>query len=386
MAGMPPRQRLVRSPALWALYALLGLYAFLQNAIGPAVPFLRAEFHLDYTFAALHISAYAVGMMVSGVVAPTVIRRFGVHMALWGGQVGTLAGLTVLVLAPSPWVSLAGILFAAVSGTVSLAAIQVSVADLAGAHRGQALVEANMAASLTSAAAPFVLVLGTLGGTGWRTIWPAFVVALAATLLFGFKPVAKAVPDRPAAEHGAAGKLPRAFLRAWLLIFFGVSIEWCVGFWAAEYLKGLPGGSVGLAAAGAGTFQLASLAGRFLSSRLTGRLGEKTILLAAVVLVAAGFPLYWSLANPFVAFLGLILCGLGVSNFYPLGLSLALGSAGSQAAKASSLATLGSGSAVLLAPLALGAMADRWSLQTALFAIPAGLVIVLILLLIKRKS
>jgi len=383
---MSPNQRLVRSPALWTLYALLGLYAFLQNAIGPAVPFLRAEFHLDYTFAALHISAFAVGMMVSGVTAPALIRQFGVHGALWGGQVGTLAGLSVLVLAPSPWVSLGAIFFAAITGTVSLAAIQASVADQAGAHRGQALVEANMAASLTSAAAPFVLVLGTLLGTGWRTLWPAFFLAFAATLVLGFKPIAKTVPNRPVIDQGTEGKLPRAFLRAWLLIFVGVSIEWCVGFWAAEYLKGLPGGSVGLAAAGAGVFQLAAVAGRFTSSRLTSHLGEKKILLAAVVLTAVGFPLYWSLANPVVAFLGLALCGLGVSNFYPLGLSLAIGSAGTQAAKASSLSTLASGSAVLLAPLALGALADLWSLQVALFAIPVGLVVVLVLLLFRRKS
>lgn len=382
---MSHTEKLVRSPALWTLYALLGLYAFLQNAIGPAVPFLREEFHLDYTFAALHISAFAVGMMVSGVIAPTLIRRFGVHMALWGGQVGTLVGLSALVLAPSPWVSLVAILVAAVTGTVSLAAIQASVADQAGPHRGQALVEANMAASLTSAAAPFVLVVGTLLGTGWRTLWPAFVLAFAATLLLGFRAIAKTVPDRPPVETGPQGKLPRAFVRAWLLIFVGVSIEWCVGFWAAEYLKGLPGGSVGLAAAGAGAFQLASVAGRFVSSRLTGKWGEKKILAGAVVLIAIGFPLYWSLANAFVAFLGLILCGLGVCTFYPLGLSLAIGSAGSQSAKASSLSTLASGSAVLLAPLALGAMADLWNLGTALFAIPVGLVLVLGLLFVRTK-
>ena len=76
MSSVPPNV-FIRSPALWTLYALLGLYAYLQNAIGPAVPFLIAEFHLNYTFAALHMSAYAVGMMVAGVTAPWFIRRLG---------------------------------------------------------------------------------------------------------------------------------------------------------------------------------------------------------------------------------------------------------------------------------------------------------------------
>ena len=377
------QNRFVRSPALWTLYALLGIYAFLQNAIGPAVPALRAEFHLDHVMAALHISAFAVGMMISGFLAPTIMRRLGVHAALWGGQVGTFVGLSILVLAPNPWVSLAGILVAAVTGTVSLAAVQASVADQAGPFRGQALVEANMAASITSAAAPFVLLLGTFTGTGWRTLWPAFVVAFGAALVFGFRPVAKAVPNRPAVEASARGRLPRTYLRAWLLILVGVSVEWCVGFWAADYLKGLPGG-VSLALAGAGTFQVAAVFGRLFSSRLTSRFGEKKILLGAVILTAVGFPLYWSLANPVVAFVGLALCGLGVCTFYPLGLSLAIEAAGPQAAKASSFATLASGSAILAAPLALGAIADLWSLQVALFAIPVGLVLMVGLLVLRR--
>jgi MFS family permease len=378
------QNRFVRSPALWTLYALLGIYAFLQNAIGPAVPALRAEFQLDHVMAALHISAFAVGMMISGFLAPSIMRRLGIHGALWGGQAGTFVGLSVLVLAPNPWVSLAGILVAAVTGTVSLAAVQASVADQAGPYRGQALVEANMAASITSAAAPFVLLLGTFTGTGWRTLWPAFVLAFGVTLLFGFRPIAKAVPDKPVVEASAKGRLPRSYLRAWLLILVGVSVEWCVGFWAADYLKGLPGG-VSLALAGAGTFQVAAVFGRLFSSRLTSRFGEKKILLGAVVLTAVGFPLYWSLANPVLAFVGLGLCGLGVCTFYPLGLSLAIEAAGPQAAKASSFATLASGSAILAAPLALGAIADLWSLQVALFAIPVGLVLMVGLLVLKRR-
>ncbi len=382
----PLPQTLTRTPALWTLYALLGLYAFLQNAIGPAVPFLREEFHLDYTFAALHMSSFAVGMIMAGATAHAIIRRIGTHAALWGGQLGTLIGITALVAAPSPWISLAAILFAAVTGTVSLAAIQAAVAGQAGPNRGQALIEANMAASLTSAAAPFVLVLGTVLGTGWRTLWPAFVVALAATLIFGWRPIASSVPNKASQEQSDRGRLPRSYIRAWLLIFVGVCVEWAVGFWAAEYLKGLPGGSVGLAAAGAGAFQLASLAGRLISSRLAGRWGERRLLGAAIVLTAAGFPLYWSLANPWVSFAGLVLCGLGVCNFYPLGLSLALGAAGSQTAKGSSWAAVGSGSAVLAAPLALGALADAWNLRVALFAIPLGLVILVVLLIVRSRK
>lgn len=385
MSSVPPHV-FVRSPALWTLYALLGLYAYLQNAIGPAVPFLITEFHLNYTFAALHMSAYAAGMAVAGVTAPWFIRRWGAQTSIWGGQLGALAGLTALVLSPSPWLSLAGIFVSGTAGTVSLATIQAAISAQAGPHRGQALIEANMAASFTSAAAPFVLVLGTVLGTGWRTLWPVLVLALAVTAVLGWRPLARSSLSQPVEEHASQGRLPRSYLRAWLLIFFGVCCEWATGFWAAEYLKGLPSGSVGLAALGAGVFQLACLSGRFVSSRLAGRWGERRLLFVAIGLTAVGFPLYWSLANPWVSFGGLVLCGLGVCNFYPVGLSLAIGAAGPQAAKGSSLATLASGSAVLAAPLALGALADAWSLSLALFTIPVGLVVLLLLLLVRSRK
>lgn len=374
-----------RTPALWTLYALLGLFAFLQNAIGPAVPFLRAEFHLDYTMAALHISAFAMGMVLSGFGSPAIIRRVGVGRALWGGQVGTLIGLSALVLAPTPWVSLAAILFAGLTGTVSLAAVQTSVALQAGPHRAQALLEANIAASLTSVAGPFVLVIGAWTGTGWRTLWPAFVLALGVTALVGYRALSRnlVAPEAPRASD-PPGRLPQGYFRAWLLIFVGVAVEWSVGFWAAEYLKGVPGGSVGLAAAGAGVFQLSAVVSRTVSSRLTRRFGERKLLVAAVAIMAVGFPFYWTLASPLTAFFGLALLGLGAAAFYPMGLSLSIEAAGTQTAKASSLATAASGGAMLTAPLVLGAVADHVSLSAALFAIPVGLVLILVLILVKK--
>jgi fucose permease len=127
------------------------------------------------------------------------------------------------------------------------------------------------------------------------------------------------------------------------------------------------------------------VAGRLLSSRLTGRFGERRLLVIAILITAAGFPLYWSLASPWAAFLGLVLCGLGVCTFYPLGLSRALEAAGTQGAQGSSLATLASGSAILVAPLALGALADRWGLAAALFAIPGGLLVMVVLLFAKKR-
>jgi fucose permease len=365
--------RLVRSSALWSLYGLLGLFAFVENMIGPAVPFLRLEFNLDYSTAAMHMSAFALGQMISGLIATFVIARFGLRRVLWGGMIGILIGITGLVLAPMPVVSLASIFFMSLTGTLALSCLQASISLLGGERRGQALMEANIAASVTSAAAPFILVAGVALGLGWRALWPAFALGLAAATAIGYRPIARELPEIGGGISRTKGALPASFWRPCVLIFFGVGVEWSVGFWATEYLKGLPGHSVSLAAAGAGVFQIAAVCGRFASSRLMARLKERKILLMAMAITLIGFPLYWMRSGPVTAFLGLALCGMGVSTFYPLSLALCIGASGGKTAAASSFAAFTSGAAIFAMPLLLGLIADRSGLPAALWSIPIGL-------------
>jgi len=142
------------------------------------------------------------------------------------------------------------------------------------------------------------------------------------------------------------------------------------------YLLGLPGNSRGLAAAGTVLLGLSAVAGRFVSSRISHRVPENRLFLIMAGLVIAGFPLYWLRAGVPLTFLGLALCGFGSSNFYPLGLSLALGHAPGNAAKASSLVPVASGSAIGLAPFLLGRLADATDMRVALWYIPIGVAVV----------
>jgi fucose permease len=72
-----------------------------------------------------------------------------------------------------------------------------------------------------------------------------------------------------------------------------------------------------------------------------------------------------------VSLTGLFLTGLGIANLYPITLSLALGLAPGRSDTASARATLAVGTAIMLAPLALGALADALGLQAAHAVVPA---------------
>jgi MFS family permease len=77
---------------------------------------------------------------------------------------------------------------------------------------------------------------------------------------------------------------------------------------------------------------------------------------------------------PLLNVFGLFLTGLGIANQYPLALSIVVGLAAGQSNQASARASLGVGMALLAAPLALGGLADRFSMREAY-----GIVIILML-------
>jgi len=376
--------RLVRTPFIWALYLLLGLFSFMLSMIGPMVPYLQDEFRMDYTLAGLHQSAFALGMVTMGFAGSSIIKRFGIVKSLWGGLLDMLAGLLVMVLAQGPAMTLGGVFVMSLGGLMVLATIQTVLANGPAAHRGKLIMEANVMASALTMLVPLVLLAGARTTLGWRIVFPAMLVSSLAVASFGLPATRKHQDSRDEKADAGGGRLGAAYWRMWLVVFFGVSVEWAISFWCMTYLLGLPGHSRELAAAGTVLLGVSAVAGRFVASRIGHRISENRLMLVMMAIVLAGFPLYWLRSSVPLAFLGLILCGFGSANFYPLGLSIALGHAPGNAAKASSLLPVASGSAIGLAPFLLGRLADATDMRLALWYIPTGVVIIFVITIIDK--
>jgi fucose permease len=123
---------------------------------------------------------------------------------------------------------------------------------------------------------------------------------------------------------------------------------------------------------GYSAFPAAMLVGRIAGSRLTRRSSSLTLLLTSLGVTLVGFLLFWLTRLPALNILGLFITGLGIANMYPLTLSIAIGLARDQSNLASARVSMGVGTALLTAPLLLGWLADRLSLQLAY-----GMVVVL---------
>jgi fucose permease len=151
----------------------------------------------------------------------------------------------------------------------------------------------------------------------------------------------------------------------WIGLVLGVSVEFCMVFWSADYVEQVLGLLKADAARAVSLFLAAMIVGRLLGSRLVQRFSTRAVVAISIVIAGIGFLLFWRAESGFPGLIGLFITGLGVANFYPLILSLAISTADGNTIQAGARATLASGTAILALPLALGRLADAVGIRSA---------------------
>jgi MFS family permease len=259
---------------------------------------------------------------------------------------------------------LPAITFMGLAGTTLLATVQSSLADHHGHFRALALTEANVVASGTTILAPLLVGSFARLSFGWRG---ALIVPAGAWLLMFLLMRDQPVPAPLERDDGDSrwNSLPRLFWFYWLALLLGVAVEWSIITWGGDFLVEAGPLTRANASLVMSAFFVAMLIGRFLGAVLARRVALAPLLLAAMVTGLVGFLIFWLVPLIGVRLGGLFLAGLGVANLFPLLLSIAMGIAGPASDLASARITLGTGSAILLAPLTLGWIADRSGISAA---------------------
>jgi MFS family permease len=127
------------------------------------------------------------------------------------------------------------------------------------------------------------------------------------------------------------------------------------------------------------------VAGRVAGTALLRRWPEDRLVVPSIALAFCGFMLFWKAPTALLALAGLLVAGLGVANLYPCGIALALAAAGRATTAAAARASLGSGFAILSAPLALGALADTVGLAVAYAVVPFLLAAAVVAFTLSRR-
>lgn len=363
-----------RDAATWYGYLLLGFFTYLLNIQGNILPFLQRELAIGYGIAALHSSAIAVGMIVTGLSGEQVIGRLGQGRSLALGGLGAALGALLLCLAPAAWVSIGACFVLGLAGSLIPSVVPAMLASIHGHHRNRALAELAAVSYAFAVTAPLATGASLALGLGWRgaVLWGI----LSGLIVLGTGRRAALPEVQPVS--GAAGRLPAAYWAYWCLLVLVVAIEFCMLLWAPTYLARVVGLAPATAASTAAVFALAMLAGRLAGSALVGHFPPSALYAGSLVVTLLGFALYWGGVSPWLTVSGLAVVGLGAALLYPLSLGLALEAAGPLGSAASARFMFAVGLAILTAPFLLGAVADRVGLQAAHLVIPVLAVIALL--------
>ena len=377
-----------RDRITWLAYLTLGFFAYLETLPGPIMPFLQTELQINYSVASLHFAAFSLGSLVIGLVGAKLTDQLGRQRAFWGGAFGMALG--VALLAWCPWVAgtIAGAGVMGLLGTLLLVATQALLSDHHGEQRTIAFAESNTVAGMGSILA--TVVVGGLAGTflGWRA---AAGLALVVVLgLFGYfrnDHISASAHTTQVAEKAQSTSLPQRFWVYWVVLLLGSGVEWCIVFWGATFFEHGVGFDKATAASALSVFFVALVIGRFVGSRLARRLPSHTILLLAQAITLIGFPLFWLANYGPLNVVGLFIAGVGIGNFYPMALATAVSTAPHLPEQASARITLAMGLAGLFAPVILGWLADRLTIQQA-YALVLPLIIVagLLNLVVRQVS
>nr|WP_313896115.1 MFS transporter [Streptomyces sp. YIM 98790] len=139
--------------------------------------------------------------------------------------------------------------------------------------------------------------------------------------------------------------------------------EGALADWSALHLRESLGASEGVAAAGYAVFALAMTVGRLTGTALLARLGETRALVAGGTAGAVGMLLGSLAPTVWAALAGFVLTGLGLANVFPIAIGRAGALAGPRGVATAS--TVGYGG-LLLGPVAIGFLAEWFTLATAL--------------------
>ena len=358
------QQTFHRNRFTWLAYFSLAFYGYFLNVLGPITPFLKDELELTYTVSSFHFTAFAVGILLIGIGGHLLVQRIGQRPALWLGLFGMGVSALLLVVGRNPIVTIGASFLMGWIGSLILAIVPAALSDQHGAMKAVALSEANVVASLFATSAP-LLVGWFAQSMGWR--WALGVMAcipILMLLIFG-KDASPTNASTDGEPHLSNRPLPALFWFYWTAIVLGVSVEFCMVFWSADYLEQILGLIKADAAQAVSLFLAAMIVGRVVGSRLVQRFSARAVVTISIILAGIGFLLFWRAESSFLGLSGLFITGLGVANLYPLLLSLAISASDGNTVQAGARATLASGTAILALPLTLGRLADAVGIRSA---------------------
>jgi len=377
--AVPLRARRARA----AVSAVFLVNAVLYANVVPRLPEVKDRLDLSNAAFGAAIAAMPVGALVSGLLAPVLIRRFGSAAVASFGLVGLAAAVAAVPVAGS-WAVLAAVFL--VAGAVDAV---VDVAQNAHGFRvqrlyGRSIVNAfhglwsvgSVLGGLLGAAAAGLGVPLPVHIAVTSTVFAVVAVVAYRFLLPGPEDAERTADTAEPAATPVQGAVRRVAGRTVLMLAVLGVLAACAAFvedagssWGALYLRGEVG--VGAAAAGLAfvSLQVAMTVGRLTGDRVVDRFGQRRVARVGGVAIALGMGLALAVPSLATTLVGFALAGLGVATLVPAVMHTADELPGLAPGTGLTVVSWLLRVGFLLSPTVVGLVADASSLRVALLGV-----------------
>ncbi len=176
--------------------------------------------------------------------------------------------------------------------------------------------------------------------------------------------------EKPAVEStGKRFYIPPIVLTVGLLCFIMYSSEGAVMSWSAVFVNESRGIGIEYAGFFYTAFAVMMTVMRLLGNRIVARLGSGRVVTIGALMVVAGFFIIVTIPHFIGCIIGFALIGLGAANIVPQLVSLVGTIKGIQVQNSISIINALGYSGILVGPVAIGFVADRWSLEISFLGI-----------------
>lgn len=375
--------------------------AFLANGLvlgswTPHIPVFASRLGLGETQLGILIFVFGIGAVLAMPVVGAVMARFGSKRITLTLHVLLSFALPLLILAPSPWLAAAAILFFG----MTMGGMDVAM------NSNAVSVERRLPRAMMSSCHGFWSVGGflgaALGGVLIARLGPVPHAVLVAIVMLALTvPISRhLLEDRdPSAARdpsGAGGSAEGNVSLRNGAVLTAVAVGVCALLsmvpegstidWSAIYLRDEVGASIATSGFGFAAFSATMALCRFLGDGVRDRLGAVLTVRLSVVIGIAGLVLVASAGSLPLALLGFAVMGVGLSNLAPVAFSAAGNIHGLRPGVAISIATTIGYSGILVAPSAIGFFAEHFGFRPVFLGLCACLAVVALLAGVMRGA
>ncbi|MER8480088.1 MFS transporter [Mesorhizobium sp. M1163] len=362
----------------WAVAGIFLANGFLTGSWAPQIPVFLTRLDISKFTLGLLILLFGAGAVTAMTWCGHLISKHGSRTVLrWFGLAGSF-GLLMVALAPNvPLAAIAMFIFGGSIGGMDVAMNANAVA-----------VERRLSRAIMSSSHGFWslggFTGGALGGFAIQNYGHLAHATMVTALAFAVIAVAIryliAEDKRPVAEHHkfALPANPLVYLVGLMALLTMIS-EGAVLDWAALYLRQELGADLAIAGLAYAAFSGVMAVMRFLGDGVRNRFGAVTTLRASALAAAAGMLVAGLAPSPWLAIAAFAFCGLGIANMVPIIFSAGGNQEGMAPGTGMSVVTTMGYSGILVAPSAIGFIAEHSSFGPIFVALSGLLIVVLVM-------